>query len=121
MGTSSQGIFPIFEEKEPAIGYVETETLKAIETLRETGLLGGESAGMVALAVIAARNVDRMGDRGAPSGRANLISSAKDCLESLIPEVKADVSTQRLQEVLTAIRDEPVDDDLPEFTTAEAV
>ncbi|MFJ3394009.1 hypothetical protein [Leifsonia aquatica] len=69
-------------------GYVETETRKQIEKLRELGYIQDHHAGQVALAIVTARALDQSGQRGAASGRANLSRAMKEIFEMLpAPEV----------------------------------
>lgn len=74
---------PGLEPKEPEPGTVKHEMSKQIEKLREDKLITEAHAGIVALALLAAENVDRMGQIGAPSGRANLLKATADVFAML--------------------------------------
>lgn len=110
-----QAFLPGFEPETPPKGFVETETEKTITKLRDTGMIGDESAGMCSLAIMAARSLDGMGTKGAPSGRAMLLNAAREILESLRPETDPN-ATADLTDLLTAIQGESIDEAETEYT-----
>lgn len=69
-------------------GYVERETAKQIEKLREMGYIQDHHAGQVALAISTARQIDRLEGRGAASGQANLSRALKEVFE-MMPQPEA--------------------------------
>ncbi|GAB2558734.1 hypothetical protein GCM10027033_14860 [Leucobacter ruminantium] len=76
---------PARDNSEP--GYVETETAKQIDKLREMGYIQDHHAGQVALAIVTARQIDRLEGKGAASGQANLSRALKEVFEMLpMPE-----------------------------------
>lgn len=102
---------PGLAPKAPVKGFVEVETEKTLNALRASGAISDVNAGLAALALIAARNVDTMGAVGAPSGRASVLSSAKDIFLALMPESTQDSSESVLAGVLKAITNDNDADD----------
>jgi hypothetical protein len=72
-----------------------------VEQLKKLGYIELHHAGMVELALHAARDVDRSYGRGAPSGRANLLRVMNEILESL-PQPEA-ASKDALDGVVEAL------------------
>ena len=112
-----QDYLPGFEPEPPSKGYVETETEKTIDNLRDNGLIGDESAGLCALAIMAARSLDQMGRKGAPSGRAMLLNAAREIFESIKPQGDPSAGAD-LAGLLTAIQTEDIDEAETEYTNA---
>lgn len=82
-------------------GYVEAALIQQIDAMREHGHIDDRHAGTVALARVAAQQVDDMGLVGRPSGRANMLRAAREVFE-LLPEVEqdnADVFAQLLARI----------------------
>lgn len=66
-------------------GFVEDSMRRQIEAMTRDGSLDERHAGAVALALVAARNADTMGDYGKPSGRAMMLTAITKVFE-LLPE-----------------------------------
>lgn len=102
--TGNDAMLPGFGDSTPnpgEAGYVERETAKQIEKLRDMGYIQDHHAGQVALAIVTARALDQSGQRGAASGRANLSRAMKEIFEMLpAPEV---ASTDNLAQALDRI------------------
>ncbi|NMW64792.1 hypothetical protein HHJ78_04425 [Mobiluncus mulieris] len=107
---------PGFEPIPPGKGYVEQELEKTLGKLRDSKQIGDESAGMAALAIMAARSLDQMGAKGAPSGRAMLLNAAREIFASLQPEKTTTETETVLPDILKAIKD-PTDESVVEFTS----
>lgn len=91
------------ETARPGIGYVEREMRTQIQRMAASGEVDDRHAGLIALAMVAARNVDTMGFEGRPSGRANMLRAAREVFE-MLPEVQA-VDTDGFQEIVAALRE----------------
>lgn len=102
MAARSLNYIPGLEPKRTEKGNVEVEMEKQINKLRELGLINDAHSGTVALCILAARNVDEMGDRGAPSGRAQLLKSVSDVF-AMLPSAD-DVSDDAVDKIVAAIR-----------------
>jgi hypothetical protein len=91
---------------EPAeTGPVEIGVKAQVAELERGGWITAAHAGAVALALRAARDVDQSEGKGAPSGRANLLRSAKEILEMLPgPEI---ATGQDFEAALAAIQGTP--------------
>lgn len=82
-------------------GYVERCLEKQVQRLFDAGNIDDRHSGTVALALVAARNVDSMGFVGRPSGRSMMIKAAKDVFELLpVPEVASADSLKELQALI---------------------
>lgn len=86
-----------------AAGFVEAAMQRQVEALTNDGTLDERHAGAVALALVAARNADTMGDYGKPSGRAMMLTAITKVFELLPEAVEANESvmdelTRLLQE-----------------------
>lgn len=82
-------------------GYVERCLEKQITRLFDAGNIDDRHSGTVALALVAARNVDSMGFIGRPSGRSMMIKAAKDVFELLpAPEMASNDSLEELRALL---------------------
>ena len=85
-------------------GYVEAALIQQITAMREHGHIDDRHAGTVALARVAAQQVDDMGLVGRPSGRANMLRAAREVFE-LLPEVEQD-NADVFSELLTFVKGE---------------
>lgn len=84
-------------------GFVEEAMRRQIEALTKDGTLDERHSGATALALVAARNADTMGDYGKPSGRAMMLTAITKVFELLPEAVEANESvmdelTRLLQE-----------------------
>lgn len=85
------------------IGPVEIGITAQVAQLTADGWITGHHAGLVALALRTARDVDQSTGKGAPSGRANLLRVMNEILDSLpSPE---DQSGDALDKALAMIMD----------------
>lgn len=66
-------------------GFVEAAMNRAIDAMQKTGDVDDRHAGSLALALVAARQVDEMGSHGRPSGRAMMLQAVVRVLE-LLPD-----------------------------------
>lgn len=80
---------------------VEKHLRTQVDKLRELGLITAAHEGTVALALLAARNVDTMGQAGAPSGRANLLKATADVF-AMLPTAD-DVESDAAADIIAAI------------------
>jgi hypothetical protein len=94
---------------------VTTAVTAQVAALRSLGYIEDHHAGQVALALAAARDIDRSFGRGAPSGRANLLRVMNEILESL-PQPET-ASKDKLDQVLQVILSEEGADDEVRATT----
>lgn len=68
-------------------GYVEQAMQRQIEAMHRSGDVDDRHAGALALAMVAARQIDTMGGAGRPSGRAMMLQAVVRVME-LLPEVE---------------------------------
>lgn len=68
-------------------GFVEAAMHRQIAALQQHGDVDERHAGALALALVAARQIDEMGSHGRPSGRALMLQAAVRVLE-LLPDVE---------------------------------
>lgn len=80
--------FEVFPPTPSKPGYVEHETIKQIDALRALGYIEAHHSGQVALAIVTARQLDRLEGRGAASGQANLTRALKEVFE-MLPQPEA--------------------------------
>ncbi len=112
--TENAPMLPGFEPQRPDAGepgYMEQETRKQINKLTELGYLQEHHAGQVALAIVTARQIDRLDGRGAASGQANLSRALKEIFE-MLPQPEAatgDTFEAAVQAILAEHRDQPAD------------
>lgn len=104
-GETSQATLPGLEFNDANVlggkGYVERCLEHQVQRLYDAGNLDDRHAGTVALALVAARNVDSMGFVGKPSGRSMMIKAAKDVFELLpSPEIASNDSLDELRAML---------------------
>jgi len=89
-------------------GAVAAEVSRQVEKLRDLGYIEDHHAGLVALALATARDIDRSFGKGAPSGRANLLRVMNEILQTLPqPEM---ASKSKLDEVVDAMLHDDEDD-----------
>ena len=89
-------------------GTVEAEVRRQVAKLQELGYIEDHHAGLVALAVATAADIDRSFGKGAPSGRANLLRVMNEILQTLPqPEM---ASKSKLDEVVDAMLHDDEDD-----------
>lgn len=93
----------------PGAGELEKAVKRQLDKLRDLSYIEEHHAGLVQLALSAARDVDRSEGRGAPSGRANLLRVMNEILAA-VPQPEA-ASKDALDAVLDAMRhDEDADE-----------
>lgn len=92
-------------------GYVETELGKQISRQQAAGEVDDRHAGIVALAVVAARNVDNMGYVGRPSGRANMLRAAREVFE-MLPEPETGQADDAFRGIVDSLTAAPADEEL---------
>jgi hypothetical protein len=97
-------------------GPMELAAQRQVDALTRQGHLEEHHAGLVALTLAAARDIDRSFGRGAPSGRANLLRVMREIFEILPAPVAA--SQDMLDTVLSALRSDH-DEDAPHPAYAE--
>lgn len=85
-------------------GDLEVEVRKQLDQLARLGYLEPHHAGLAALAIVTAQDIDRSKGRGAPSGRANLYRVMNEIFEALPQPEQA--SKDALEQVLDALRAE---------------
>lgn len=90
MSNEMSGILDGIEMPSPrfgGVGFVEEAMRRQIDAMQRDGSLDERHAGAVALALVAARNADTMGDFGKPSGRAMMLTAITKVFE-LLPEIE---------------------------------
>jgi hypothetical protein len=100
----------LFDVTPPAwgVGGMEQATKTQLDKLRELGYIEDHHAGLVQLALVTARTIDRSEGKGAPSGTANLLRVMNEILES-VPQPES-ASKDTLDAVVEALRhDEDVE------------
>lgn len=73
-------------------GFVEEAMRRQVAAMTSDGSIDERHAGAVALALVAARNADTMGDYGKPSGRAMMLTAITKVFELLPEAVEANES-----------------------------
>jgi hypothetical protein len=97
-------------------GSLEESVRKQVARLRELGYIEGHHDGLVELAIVTARDIDRSFGRGAPSGRANLLRVMNEILDAL-PQPET-ASRDTLDEAIAAMRADS-DDDMNEVIVVD--
>lgn len=102
--TEEEPTLPGLELPELPAGDLEAEVRKQLDQLQRLGYLEPHHAGLAALALVTAADIDRSRGRGAPSGRANLYRVMNEIFEALPQPEQA--SKDALEQVLDALRSE---------------
>jgi hypothetical protein len=106
--TDTATTLPGFDVAAPPAGDLETHVQKQITKLQALGYIEDHHAGLVQLALVTARDIDRSFGKGAPSGRANLLRVMNEVLSTL-PQPEA-ASRDSLEQVVAALRSDTDDE-----------
>lgn len=100
--TENGQTLPGLEPPTPPSGSLERSVRDQVTKLEQLGYIEAHHAGLVELALVTARDIDRSFGKGAPSGRANLLRVMKEIFE-ILPQPET-ASKDTLDELVAALR-----------------